>query len=110
MFGLAPRMMRAHVARGAQIPARRQMSTGPAAAYDRMLGKHPITVKSVTSMVIVGLGDVFAQKVIEKRKELQLRRLANMSFLGLALIGPAMHFWYVETSAASTHPLCTAPP
>ena len=92
MFG-AYRVVARTGLRLAPSHAKRQMSSGPAAAYDRLLTRHPLLVKSVTSAVIVAIGDVFAQKAIEKRKKLQWRRLANMGILGLALVGPGLHFW-----------------
>lgn len=35
------------------------------------------------------------QKLVEKKENLDLKRLGIMSFLGGALVGPVLHAWYV---------------
>ncbi len=42
-----------------------------------------------------GLGDFLTQTLIEKKKikELEMRRIANMSAFGLCFAGPVLHLW-----------------
>jgi hypothetical protein len=35
------------------------------------------------------------QMIVEKSKQLDYRRVASMTFLGFALVGPLLHYWYM---------------
>lgn len=71
------------------------------ALYLKCLDAQPVLTKSLTSGVISGFGDVFAQLVIEKH-ELDLKRLFIFAFLGTALVGPVLHIWYLTLSRLVT--------
>lgn len=67
----------------------------PLDAYLRLLEKHPLATKALTSMFIVGVGDVGCQAVLgEEDAAFDWKRFATFTFLGGALVGPALHFWY----------------
>lgn len=63
----------------------------------RLMEEAPIATKALSTVVLNGLGDMIAQILIEKRyssEDWDLRRFGIQCFLGGALIGPALHFWY----------------
>lgn len=82
--------------------------------YLEWLDKQPLLTKALTSSLLVAVGDIVSQLVIEKVDHLDGRRLLNMSIIGGCLIGPTLHFWYGAlnrlitgaTSAAAIGRLC----
>ena len=50
--------------------------------------------QSVTSAGVSGLGDFTCQAVLEDRKEIDWKRLSIFTFLGGAMVAPALHRWY----------------
>ena len=62
--------------------------------YNRMLEQRPILTKSLTTATLVGIGDIFSQKVVEKRERLDGVRIGRMMGLGALMIGPTLHAWY----------------
>jgi len=64
-------------------------------AYDKQLYEKPILTKSVTSAVILALGDIVAQ-MIETTGPFALNRARLWGFIlaGLVFEGPWLHFWY----------------
>eukprot|EP00949_MAST-11_sp_MAST-11-sp1_P004754 g4754.t1 len=62
-------------------------------AYLELLESKPLLTKSVTSMFIVGSGDMLCQGLLEDGP-FDVKRLCVFTFLGGALIGPALHLWY----------------
>lgn len=67
-------------------------------AYNGALNRRPITTKSITSGVMYGLGDVFAQ-VGESYKygtplELNWKRIGVMTLFGTVVSGPMYHYWF----------------
>lgn len=64
--------------------------------YNRWLLEYPLLTKSLTSALIVAVGDIAAQIGIEGAAfgELNWRRVGNMLILGGVVIGPTLHFWY----------------
>jgi len=62
-----------------------------------------IATKAVTAAVLNALGDIIAQLIFcEDGENFDYKRLGIFSFLGLALIGPALHFWYGSLSRIVT--------
>jgi len=100
MFGALSSLRRAASQTAARASARAASarrfatSTGPLAAYNDLLLKHPILTKSVTSMCVVGGGDWVAQKFIEGRDAIVWKRVATMGLVGLTLVGPTLHHWF----------------
>lgn len=64
--------------------------------YKSALRRYPIATQAVQASLLMGAGDVIAQHAVEKvpMKELNLRRTAEFSALGLFLVGPTLRFWY----------------
>ncbi|KGN59408.1 protein sym-1 [Cucumis sativus] len=72
--------------------------------YLTLLAKYPALVKSVTSGILNALGDLICQIVFEEAPSADLRRTFRFSLLGLVLVGPALHFWYLYLSQLVTLP------
>ncbi|CAD6258492.1 unnamed protein product [Miscanthus lutarioriparius] len=66
------------------------------------LDKNPIATKAVTSAVLTLAGDLICQLVIDRVPELDLRRTFVFTFLGLALVAPTLHVWYLYLSKLVT--------
>uniref|UniRef100_A0A7S0VKF2 Uncharacterized protein n=1 Tax=Polytomella parva TaxID=51329 RepID=A0A7S0VKF2_9CHLO len=62
--------------------------------YLDVLDKHPIVTKSVTCAVLNCMGDIISQVCIEHATTLDFARIRTFGFLGLVLVGPALHYWY----------------
>jgi hypothetical protein len=63
--------------------------------YVRQLDTNPLTTKAVTSMFIVGVGDIGCQMILgEKDAKFDMKRFLIFTFLGGALVGPTLHYWY----------------
>lgn len=63
-------------------------------AYNSLLESQPILTKSLTSMTGFALGDLLAQKFIEKKEELDLTRLMKLASFGALVHGSTGHFFY----------------
>lgn len=50
--------------------------------------------QAISSALISGLGDAACQLVLEKRDELDVRRLSIFTALGGVMVGPTLHAWY----------------
>uniref|UniRef100_A0A0E0BEW4 Uncharacterized protein n=1 Tax=Oryza glumipatula TaxID=40148 RepID=A0A0E0BEW4_9ORYZ len=70
--------------------------------YLLALDKHPITTKAVTSAVLTLTGDLICQLAIDKVPKLDLKRTFVFTFLGLVLVGPTLHVWYLYLSKLVT--------
>lgn len=66
--------------------------------YLLLLNNHPVTTKAITSALISLFGDLVCQLVIEKSETIDLKRSGVFTLLGLALVGPTLHFWYLSLS------------
>ena len=63
--------------------------------YVHHLDKRPLTTKALTSMGIVGVGDIGCQLILgEKDTKFDLKRFLIFTLLGGVLVGPALHYWY----------------
>ena len=63
--------------------------------YVNQLDKNPLLVKSLTSMFIVGVGDIGCQLVLsDEDTKFDVKRFLVFTFLGGALVGPVLHYWY----------------
>lgn len=51
-------------------------------------------MQSVQSGLLMGTGDVIAQKYVEKRKTIDIERLAKFSSIGFFIGGPGLRWWY----------------
>eukprot|EP01018_Ginkgo_biloba_P037738 Gb_27364 [translate_table: standard] len=66
--------------------------------YLMLLEKSPVTTKAVTSALLTFFGDLFCQLVIEKSSKVDMKRIFMFTLLGLILVGPTLHFWYLSLS------------
>lgn len=71
-------------------------STGFIATYTRYLNEYPVLTKSLTSLVIAGAGDIVCQNFDANLKEFSFHRFINMCIMGGVLVGPGLHFWYMN--------------
>ncbi|KAL0318696.1 UNVERIFIED_CONTAM: GEM-like protein 6 [Sesamum angustifolium] len=64
----------------------------------------PVMTKAVTSALLTLVGDVICQLVIDQVPSLDLKRTFTFTLLGLVLVGPTLHFWYLYLSNLVTAP------
>ncbi|KAG9454975.1 hypothetical protein H6P81_007879 [Aristolochia fimbriata] len=72
--------------------------------YLTALEKHPVLTKALTSAVLTLIGDLICQLLIDRVRQLDLKRTFVFTFLGFALVGPTLHFWYLSLSKMVTFP------
>ena len=62
-------------------------------SYLTVLNKHPLRVQMIQTGTIMTLGDIFAQKVIEKKEDLDVKRMLRFTVLGSCIVGPMIRSW-----------------
>lgn len=72
--------------------------------YLSLLAKYPVMTKAATSSFLNLVGDVICQLVFDQVPSLDLKRTFLFAFLGLVLVGPTLHFWYLFLSKLITAP------
>ncbi|QCD97110.1 protein sym-1 [Vigna unguiculata] len=72
--------------------------------YLALLEKYPVAVKALTCALLNLGGDLICQLAIDQVQSLDLKRTFVFSFLGFALVGPTLHFWYLYLSKLVTLP------
>ncbi|KAJ0694812.1 hypothetical protein HanPI659440_Chr15g0613081 [Helianthus annuus] len=70
--------------------------------YLSLLEAHPVLTKAVTSALLTFVGDLTCQVLIDQVPSLDLKRVSLFTFLGMALVGPTLHFWYLYLSKLVT--------
>lgn len=70
----------------------------PLSWYLTRLEKYPVLTKAVTSAILTFVGDLTCQLAIDQVPSLDLKRIFLFTFLGLVLVGPTLHFWYLYLS------------
>lgn len=68
------------------------------------LEKYPVLTKALTSAFLTLIGDLICQLFIDRVPFLDLKRTFVFTFLGFALVGPTLHFWYFYLSKLVTLP------
>ena len=63
-------------------------------AYSWALKNHPYPTASVTTSILMGTGDIVAQKIIEEKRGWDGARTARFAFIGAAFFGPTCTYWY----------------
>lgn len=63
-------------------------------SYNGALEKNPLITKAFTSMIGFALGDLLAQKFIDKSETIDLERLLRLASFGFLIHGPTGHFFY----------------
>ncbi|EYU17806.1 hypothetical protein ABFS82_04G180100 [Erythranthe guttata] len=72
--------------------------------YMSLLAKYPVMTKAVTSAFLTLVGDLTCQLLIDQVPSLDLKRTFVFTLLGLVLVGPTLHFWYLSLSKLVTAP------
>ncbi|XP_050309385.1 protein Mpv17-like [Anthonomus grandis grandis] len=64
--------------------------------YRHLLKNHFVVIQAAQTGLLMGVGDVLAQTVVEKKsfKEYKVQRTAKFVFLGVAFVGPTLSLWY----------------
>eukprot|EP00026_Physarum_polycephalum_P010458 Phypoly_transcript_10622.p1 GENE.Phypoly_transcript_10622~~Phypoly_transcript_10622.p1 ORF type:complete len:306 (+),score=58.29 Phypoly_transcript_10622:35-919(+) len=66
--------------------------------YNGWLTRQPIKTKSITSGIMYGLGDVFAQVAVSYKDDTPLKldwkRIGVITFFGTFMSGPLYHYWF----------------
>jgi len=74
--------------------------------YLDMLESQPMLTRCVTCALLNGLGDIFSQLVVEQQ-QLNAKRCATFTALGLLFVGPILTTWYGFLGGAVTAPGAT---
>uniref|UniRef100_A0A803LZV1 Uncharacterized protein n=2 Tax=Chenopodium quinoa TaxID=63459 RepID=A0A803LZV1_CHEQI len=72
--------------------------------YMDLLVKSPVLTKAVTSALLNFVGDLICQLAIDKVPTPDYKRTFMFTFLGLVLVGPTLHYWYLYLSKLVTLP------
>ncbi|GFP88525.1 protein sym-1 [Phtheirospermum japonicum] len=72
--------------------------------YLSLLAEYPVMTKAVTSALLTLVGDMICQIVIDQVPSIDLKRTFRFTLLGLVLVGPTLHFWYLYLSKLVTIP------
>jgi len=64
-------------------------------AYNTALHRYPLVTQCATTGTLLAAGDIIAQKLIEKRTELNWKRTSQFGALGLLFVGPVIKNWFV---------------
>ncbi|CAM6035156.1 unnamed protein product [Sphagnum compactum] len=67
-----------------------------------MTERNPVRTKAITAAILNFLGDFFCQLVLEKNGKLDVKQTAVITLLGLVLVGPMLHIWYLTLSKVFT--------
>ncbi|XVE60939.1 hypothetical protein DITRI_Ditri06bG0001100 [Diplodiscus trichospermus] len=66
--------------------------------YLALLARYPVLTKAVTSALLTFVGDLICQLAIDHVPSLDVKRIFLFTLLGLVLVGPTLHFWYLHLS------------
>ncbi|XP_009631456.1 protein sym-1 [Nicotiana tomentosiformis] len=72
--------------------------------YLSLLEKYPVWTKAVTSALLTLFGDLICQLWIDQVASVDVKRTFIFTLLGLVLVGPSLHFWYLYLSRLVTTP------
>ncbi|KAF6151889.1 hypothetical protein GIB67_010463 [Kingdonia uniflora] len=75
--------------------------------YLAALEKYPVLTKALTTALLNCIGDLICQLLIDKVSTVDLKRTLLFTFLGFVLVGPTLHFWYLNLSKMVTIPGAT---
>ncbi|XP_037272506.2 mitochondrial inner membrane protein Mpv17 [Rhipicephalus microplus] len=63
--------------------------------YTRVMHDHPVKTQLITTATVMLSGDLIAQKVLERRTDIDVPRAARFFVMGVAFVGPALRVWYL---------------
>ncbi|GLT95641.1 hypothetical protein SLE2022_133090 [Rubroshorea leprosula] len=72
--------------------------------YLDLLAKYPVLTKAITSALLTFIGDLICQLAVDQVPSLDVKRTFLFTLLGLVLVGPTLHFWYLYLSKLVTVP------
>ncbi|XP_051116868.1 protein sym-1 isoform X2 [Andrographis paniculata] len=72
--------------------------------YLSLLDSYPVITKAITSAILTLVGDIICQLWIDKAPSMDMKRTFIFTMLGMVLVGPALHFWYLSLSKLVTTP------
>lgn len=72
--------------------------------YLAALENYPVLTKALTSAILTFIGDLICQLLIDQVSTLDVKRTLLFTFLGFALVGPTLHFWYLSLSKLVSTP------
>ncbi|GLT88000.1 hypothetical protein SLE2022_060460 [Rubroshorea leprosula] len=72
--------------------------------YLDLLAKYPVLTKAITSALLTLIGDLICQLAIDQVPSLDVKRTFLFTLLGMVLVGPTLHFWYLYLSKLVTLP------
>ncbi|CAN4085389.1 unnamed protein product [Withania somnifera] len=72
--------------------------------YLSLLEKYPVWTKAVTSAFLTLFGDLICQLWIDQVESVDVKRTFLFTLLGMVLVGPTLHFWYLYLSRLVTTP------
>ncbi|XP_071855090.1 mitochondrial inner membrane protein Mpv17-like [Apostichopus japonicus] len=82
-------------------------------AYQQCLARYPLRTQGITSGCVLGVGDVLAQQLVEKKglDGHNYARTARQSFFGVIFVGPVVITWYkllerIYKGSGKLAPLC----
>ncbi|XP_076953386.1 protein sym-1-like [Bidens hawaiensis] len=70
--------------------------------YLSLLEAYPVWTKAITSALLTFVGDLVCQVLIDQVPSLDIKRVSLFTFLGMAMVGPTLHFWYLYLSKLVT--------
>ncbi|CAI9102886.1 OLC1v1001252C1 [Oldenlandia corymbosa var. corymbosa] len=72
--------------------------------YLSLLENYPVWTKAITSALLTFIGDLTCQLAVDQVPSLDWKRTFLFTFLGMALVGPTLHYWYLYLSKLVTKP------
>lgn len=63
--------------------------------YARLVRNHPVKTQLATTATVMLSGDLIAQKVIERRPDIDVPRAARFFIMGIGFVGPVVRGWYL---------------
>ncbi|RAL43174.1 hypothetical protein DM860_009956 [Cuscuta australis] len=70
--------------------------------YFTLLEKYPMCTKAITSALLTCIGDLICQLWSDQVPPFDGMRTFRFTLLGLVLVGPSLHFWYLYLSRLVT--------
>ncbi|CAH9100176.1 unnamed protein product [Cuscuta epithymum] len=70
--------------------------------YLSLLEKYPVWTKAISSALLNCIGDFICQLLTDHKQSFDGMRTFRFTFLGLVLVGPSLHIWYLYLSRLVT--------
>ncbi|CAH9050250.1 unnamed protein product [Cuscuta europaea] len=70
--------------------------------YLSLLEKYPVWTKAISSALLNCIGDFICQFLTDHKQSFDGMRTFRFTFLGLVLVGPSLHIWYLYLSRLVT--------